>query len=119
MYAMVDDSDSLNQRIGAMPNGHSVPAVLQRANRIWQGRVLETPHDVLVLWALLARSPLPRLLPPALRSSSRGGIVTGALLLPPRLLDGLPPGPVALCVDALSRSPPVVDARIHLVATQP
>lgn len=118
---MVDDGDSLDQRIGTVSDGHPVPAVLQRANGLWQGRVLATLDDILILWAVLVRPPLPRLLPPALRTSPRRVVwpIAGAFLLASRLRNGLPLGPFALCLDAVPRPPPVFDAGIHLVPTQP
>jgi hypothetical protein len=38
VHAVVDYSHGSDKRIGAMPDGNAVPAVLQRADGVWEGR---------------------------------------------------------------------------------
>lgn len=103
MYSLVDYRDRANERTCPVPDGHALPAVLQRPNRFHQGRgtfttmshhvlrsccylievltwsfcgatVLAVVHHVSLLRPLLARSSLPRILPSALFPSA-GGVV--------------------------------------------
>lgn len=83
--------------------------------------VLATLDNVSLLWPLLARSTVPRLLPSTICAPSRGviGSIACSFLVAPTLFNGLLDRSVAPCFHAIPRSPALLDAGLHMVPTQP
>jgi hypothetical protein len=83
--------------------------------------VLAPPHNIPLLWPPLPRPSLPRLLPNPLLPPPRRKFrpLPRTFLLAPPLRHNLPNPPLSPRLNALPRTPPLIDSRLHLVTSKP
>ena len=138
MHALVDDGGAECKCAGAMPHHLALPAVLQCAHCLLQepGQfiavsthrcsyscpiVLETTHNLLLLRPPQSRPPLPHLLPPAIRATTRGIVwpLDGTFRMAPHFRFHPPPLYCAHLLHGLPRLRSVQHAHLHLEQKEP
>jgi hypothetical protein len=83
--------------------------------------VLAFGDNIPLLWTILSRPSLPRILPPALFTASRRIVrsIASPLLLAATILHGLLDPHVSTRLDAFPRPAALINTRVHLVQTEP
>ena len=134
---MVDDCDGSYKCSGSMPDRYPISAILQFPSCVCQVSgtssarwasylsnpviVLATSHNVPILWPSVSRPRFPRLLPHTIFTITRRIIwsITGALLMVIAIRNDMSDMSLAISIDAIPRTPIILDARLHLVEAQP